>query len=146
MSLAQWTAEVAKMQGTYGAPINADEIKLVGIYLAATYGDAGSVTAADLALTGPAVGAKPPGPSSIDAQALLNDNGCLGCHSASKTIVGPAYREVAAKYKDDPQAITKLEASIRQGGAGRWGSVPMPAFGNLSEAQLKALAAYVLAQ
>jgi hypothetical protein len=51
MTLTQWTAEMAKMQHTYGAPIDDAEVKLLGIYLAATYGDASTVTAADRAMT-----------------------------------------------------------------------------------------------
>ena len=144
MSQAQWAAEVSKMQGTYGAQINATDIKLVGIYLAATYGDASTVPAADIALKNVAAGS--PQPSGIDAQALLNKNGCLACHSASQKIVGPAYHDVATKYKADPQAIAKIAASIRQGGTGQWGAVPMPAFSSLSEPELKALAEFVMAQ
>ena len=53
MTLTQWTAEMAKMQHTYGAPIDDAEVKLLGIYLAATYGDASTVTAADRAMTVP---------------------------------------------------------------------------------------------
>lgn len=53
MTKAQWTAEMVKMQHVYGAPINDAEIKLLGIYLAATYGDASTVTAEDRALTLP---------------------------------------------------------------------------------------------
>jgi hypothetical protein len=53
MTLTQWTAEMAKMQHTYGAPIDDTEVKLLGIYLAATYGDASTVTAADRAMTAP---------------------------------------------------------------------------------------------
>lgn len=52
MTLTQWTAEMVKMQHTYGAPIDDTEVKLLGIYLAVTYGDAGTVTAADRAMTG----------------------------------------------------------------------------------------------
>ena len=144
MNQAQWTAEVSKMQGTYGAQINATDIKLIGIYLAATYGDASTVPAADLALKNAAAGSQQS--TGIDAQALLNNNACLGCHSVSQKIVGPAYRDVAAKYKTDPEAITKIAASIRQGGTGRWGAVPMPAFPSLSEPELKALADFVMAQ
>jgi mono/diheme cytochrome c family protein len=55
MTKAQWTAEMVKMQHTYGAPIDETEIKLLGIYLAATYGDASTVTAEDRALTLPPV-------------------------------------------------------------------------------------------
>ena len=144
MNQSQWTAEVAKMQGTYGAQINPTDIKLIGIYLAATYGDASTVAATDLALKNAA--AESPKTTGINAQALLNKNACLGCHAVSQKIVGPAYRDVAAKYNADPQAIAKIAASIRQGGAGRWGAVPMPAFASLSEPELKALAVYVLAQ
>ena len=53
MTLTQWTAEMTKMQHTYGAPIGDTEVKLLGIYLAATYGDASTVTAADRAMTVP---------------------------------------------------------------------------------------------
>ena len=78
--------------------------------------------------------------------ALLNANACLSCHAIDQKIVGPGYREVAARYKGDAQALTKLEASIRQGSAGKWGPAPMPPFAALSEAQVKAIAAFVLAQ
>jgi cytochrome c551/c552 len=144
MDLAQWTAEATKMHATYGAPITADEIKLVGIYLTAAYGAAASVSAADLALSAPAASAA--AAQGEDAQALLSRNGCLGCHAAQQKIVGPAYRDVADKYRSDSQALAKLQASIREGGVGRWGSVPMPPFAGLSETQLKALAEYVLKQ
>ena len=53
MTLTQWTAEMTKMQHTYGAPIDDTEVKLLGIYLAATYGDASTVSAADRAMTAP---------------------------------------------------------------------------------------------
>lgn len=146
MNQIQWTAEVAKMHGTYGAPINDDEIKLVGTYLTATYGDATSVSADDLKLTAPAAAPNPDTPGAIDVQALLTQNACLRCHAVSQKIVGPAYHEVAAKYKGDPQAVSKLESSIRLGGSGKWGATLMPAFAALSEAQLKALAEFVLKQ
>ena len=84
--------------------------------------------------------------TAIDVQALLNANACLGCHAIDKKVVGPAYRDVAAKYKGDAQALAKLEASIRQGGVGKWGQVPMPPSASLSGAQAKALAEFVLKQ
>lgn len=151
MNQTQWTAEVAKMHGTYGAPIDDVEIRLVGIYLTSTYGDAKSVSAADLAV--PAQGTLPApnanavtAAGAIDVQALLTQNACLSCHAVSQKVVGPAYRDVAAKYKSDPQAASKLESSIRQGGSGRWGAAPMPAFAALSDAQLRALTEFVLKQ
>jgi len=145
MTVTQWTGEMAKMQHVYGAPIDDQEIKLLGVYLAATYGDAKSVTAADRALAAaPRAGGATAG--AIDVQALLNANACLGCHAVAQKIVGPAYHDVAAKYKADPNAVTRLQASIKAGGSGKWGQVPMPPFAQLTDAQLKALAEFVMKQ
>jgi len=155
MTVTQWTGEMTKMQHLYGAPIDDQEIKLLGVYLAATYGDAGSVTAADRALTAaptaapasaPAAGSRTATGGAIDVQALLNANACLGCHAVAQKIVGPAYHDVASKYKADPSAVTKLQASIKAGGSGKWGPVPMPPFAQLTDAQLKALAEFVMKQ
>lgn len=151
MNQSQWTAEVSKMHSTYGAPIDADEMRLVGIYLTATYGDAKSIAPADMlppagvTETGRAASASAP-TSAVDVQALLGANACLSCHAAKQKVVGPAYADVAAKYRTDPQAIAKIEASIRQGGVGRWGQVPMPPFAGLREPELKALAEFVMGQ
>jgi cytochrome c551/c552 len=144
MNQSQWTAEVTKMHNTYGAPITGEEIRLVGIYLTSSYGAPASITTADLALPTPAQSA--PVGQGEDAVALLNRNGCLACHASLQKVVGPAYREVAEKYRADPQAVVKLQTSIREGGVGRWGNVPMPSFARLSESQLKTLAEYVLKQ
>ena len=59
--------------------------------------------------------------------------------------MGPSYAEVAKKYASDKEAEAKLVASIRAGGAGKWGPVPMPAQPNLSEADAKILAQWILA-
>jgi cytochrome c551/c552 len=164
MTLTQWTAEVTKMQRMYGAPIDDNEVKLLGIYLAATYGDASSVSAADRALTAsqqsaktaavPAAVAAVARPAStgveaskaIDVQALLRANACLGCHAVTQKIVGPAFQDVAAKYRQDSNALSRLEASIKAGGAGKWGPAAMPPFANLTQEQLKALAGFVMKQ
>ena len=55
-------------------------------------------------------------------QALLNTNACLGCHATAQKMAGPAYHDGAAKYNADPNALTKLQASIRAGGLGEWGA------------------------
>ncbi|MGV8942867.1 c-type cytochrome [Thermomonas sp.] len=161
MNQAQWTAEMAKMQHSYGAPISDNEIKLLGVYLAATYGDGKDISAADLAaivtptttMDAPAAvrrgsSAAPADASAgaMDVQALLTDNACLGCHAVDQKIVGPAYHEVAAKYHADPNAITKLQASIKAGGVGKWGQVPMPAFAQLTDDEVRALATFVMQQ
>lgn len=160
MNQTQWTAEMAKMQHVYGAPISDTEVKQIGAYLAVVYGtakatdpsviaastsptpDAGATVAAPTA--GATAVAKPD--AAIDVQSLLAANACLSCHALTQKIVGPAYHDVAEKYKGDAQALTKLVVSIRGGGVGKWGQVPMPPFAGLSEVQAKALATYVLAQ
>jgi cytochrome c551/c552 len=146
MTKAQWTAEMTKMQHAYGAPISDDEVKLLGIYLTATYGDASTVSEADRAQQPVVVAPSANTAAPLDAQKLLADNGCLACHAIDKAIFGPAYRDVAAKYRSDPQAVAHVGASIVQGTAGKWGSSAMPAFANLNGEEAKALAEFVLKQ
>ena len=84
--------------------------------------------------------------ASVDAaaaKALASKNACMGCHAVDKKLVGPAYKDVAAKYKG--MDVAKLAASIKAGGAGKWGPVPMPAQAALSDNDAKTLAAWILA-
>jgi len=60
-------------------------------------------------------------------QALAQKSGCLACHSVDKKVLGPAYKDVAAKYKGDAGAEAKLVAKVKAGGSGVWGPMPMPA-------------------
>jgi cytochrome c len=62
-----------------------------------------------------------------DAKALAQKSGCLACHSVDAKILGPAYKDVAAKYKGDKGAEAKLVAKVKAGGSGVWGPMPMPA-------------------
>jgi len=78
-------------------------------------------------------------------QDLFKQSGCLACHSIDKQAIGPSYAEVAAKYRGDPFAATKLAEKIKKGGAGAWGKVPMPPHPALSEADLKTMVNYILA-
>jgi cytochrome c len=57
---------------------------------------------------------------------LLKKNSCTACHSIEKKIIGPSFKDVAAKYGGDKSAETKLAAKIKSGGGGVWGSMPMP--------------------
>jgi len=77
------------------------------------------------------------------ATALAQRNACLACHAVDRRMVGPSYREIATKYKG--MDVAKLAASIRAGGSGKWGPVPMPPQPRLSEADSRILAAWVLA-
>ena len=76
-------------------------------------------------------------------EALLKKNNCMACHAVDKKVVGPAYKDVAAKYKG--QAVgDRLAAKIRAGGSGVWGTMPMPANAQVSEADAKKMAAWIL--
>lgn len=71
---------------------------------------------------------------------------CVACHAVDKKMVGPAYRDVAARYKGQPDAAARLFAKVREGGAGVWGEIPMTPNDpdRISDADLKAVVAWVL--
>ena len=77
---------------------------------------------------------------------LAAKKNCLACHQVDKKLVGPSYKSVAAKYVGDKGAADTLAAKIMKGGSGVWGPVPMPANPQVSEAEAKQLAAWVLTQ
>lgn len=70
---------------------------------------------------------------------------CMSCHAVERKLVGPAYAEIAKKYAADKEAVAKLTESIKKGGSGKWGAIPMPAQPNLKEDEAKALATWILA-
>lgn len=76
--------------------------------------------------------------------ALAKKQGCLGCHAVKSQLVGPAYQAVAAKYGSDKATVTMLAQSIRQGGSGKWGETAMPPQAQVSEADAKKLAGWIL--
>lgn len=78
--------------------------------------------------------------------ALAQAKNCMACHAVDKKLVGPAYKEVAAKYASDKTAADKLAVKIMKGSQGVWGPVPMPANPQVSEAEAKKLASWVLTQ
>lgn len=78
------------------------------------------------------------------AEDLLKKNGCTACHSIDKKLVGPAYNEVAAKYKGDPKAAAMLFDKVKKGGSGVWGQVPMPPNAQVPDAELKTMLTYIL--
>jgi len=78
--------------------------------------------------------------------ALAKAKNCMACHAVEKKLVGPSFKDVAAKYANQKDANDKLAAKIVKGGSGVWGPLPMPANAAVSEADAKALAAWVLTQ
>lgn len=79
------------------------------------------------------------------AQEIANKNACMGCHQVDKKLVGPAFKDVAAKYKGDKNALATLTKKVKGGGSGVWGPVPMPANAAVSDADLKTVVEWVLA-
>jgi cytochrome c len=75
---------------------------------------------------------------------LAKSKNCLACHAVDKKLVGPAFKDVAARYTQ--KDVAQLAATIRKGGAGKWGPIPMPANPQVSEAEATALATWVLKQ
>jgi len=78
-------------------------------------------------------------------QALAQSKNCMACHAADKKLVGPSYKDVAAKYAGNASAADMLATKIIKGGAGAWGAIPMPANPQVNEAEARKLAAWILA-
>ena len=83
--------------------------------------------------------------SDAGAPQLLAKYNCQACHAVDKKIVGPSFKDVAAKYADDATAPAKLAEKIKSGGSGVWGSTPMPP-NNVPDADLETIVTWVLAQ
>jgi cytochrome c len=77
---------------------------------------------------------------------LAKKHACFACHAVDKKLVGPAYKDVAAKYRNDKQAEAKLVEKVKKGGTGVWGQVPMPPNASVPDADVRALVKWVLSQ
>lgn len=75
---------------------------------------------------------------------LAQKKNCMACHAVDKKLVGPSFKEVAAKYAGDKEATAKLSTKVLKGGSGVWGQIPMPANPQVSEAEAKQLVTWVL--
>ncbi len=103
---------------------------------------AAAVSLAGLALI--ASGAAHAALDNAKALALMQKNGCAACHAIDKKIVGPAYVEVAAKYKDDKNAVPMLAKKVKDGSTGVWGPIPMPPNSTVSQADITDLVTWIL--
>lgn len=77
---------------------------------------------------------------------LAKAKNCMACHAVANKLVGPAFKDVAAKYAGQKDAESKLVQKVIKGGSGAWGAIPMPANPQVSEADAKTLVKWVLAQ
>jgi len=88
-------------------------------------------------------GAANAAPDAAKAKQLAQKYNCLACHAEDKKLVGPAYKEIAKKYKGDAGAAKKLEAKVKAGGGGVWGTIPMPP-NNVPEAEINTIVEWIL--
>lgn len=79
-----------------------------------------------------------------EAEALAQKSACLTCHKVDAKLIGPAYKDVAAKYAGDPKAKETLFNSVKNGSSGKWGQVPMPPNVNVKDEDIKKLVDWVL--
>ncbi len=82
--------------------------------------------------------------NALASEALAKKHNCLACHAVDKKLVGPSYVEIAAKYKGQKDAETKLVDKVKKGGSGAWGQIPMPPNASVPEADVKTLVKWVL--
>lgn len=80
------------------------------------------------------------------SEQLAKKHNCLACHTVDKKMVGPSYKDVAAKYRGDKAAAAKLAAKVKNGGQGVWGNVPMPPNTAVPDADVNALVKWILSQ
>lgn len=138
LSLKGWTAEVTKMKQKYGAQFSTNEIAPIAYYLAFNYGTETNPPPAAIAQT-----AQEAAPT-VSVEKLATMYGCLSCHKQDVKFIGPAYKDVRAKYLHDPDAIAKICNQIHHGGTGKWGSAIMPPFTMVSDAEAKRLAEWIM--
>lgn len=101
------------------------------------------MTKASWAIVAAALTAALAAPAQAD-EALATAKNCMSCHKVDKKLVGPSYKEVAAKYAGQAGAVDKIAGKIMKGGSGVFGAIPMPANTQVNDAEAKKLAAWVL--
>ena len=84
-------------------------------------------------------------PALADLQ-LATAKNCMACHAVDKKLVGPSYKDIAAKYAGQKDAVAKLSAKVIKGGSGVWGPVPMPANAQVSPEEATKLVTWIMTQ
>ena len=135
LSRGEWADNLRNMKER-GTPMTEAEMAVILDYLAAYYNR-----------EKPAPAPSPDTLVSADPmQQLLDRNACSGCHALDKRVVGPSFREIAARYAAENKSVLSLAKKVREGGKGAWGPVPMPANTTVSEADARTLVGWILKQ
>jgi cytochrome c551/c552 len=138
---AFWKGSVQKMQQKYGAPIADAQVEPLVDYLTKNYG----IMTNGATASAPVAAQTPNAPSATsDGPQIAMKYGCLTCHGTKAKILGPAYKDIAAKYKTDSEATAKIEQQIHKGGSGKWGPMIMPPFPQVSAEETKVLSDWIL--
>ena len=129
-----------------GAPVAPGEIAPIVDYLFTYYGRNDDGSPRPRPAGAPAASAAPAATGSRDVQTLLAAYGCTGCHAMDSKVVGPSFRDVARRFGSEAGGAERVARRIRDGGAGDWGSIPMPPHPAINDAELRSLVAWVFAQ
>lgn len=143
---------------SYGGVLGVDGVWLIVAYLKSqpvpdivpttNYEELAKPVAATVASAAPAPGtpASAPADASLagDPRAKLARYNCTACHAIDHKVVGPAFRDVAAKYRGQAGAAERLEAKVKNGGSGVWGDIPMPANPTVPDADLREIVQWIL--
>src|SRR5205814_173523 len=121
-----------------GAQLPEEQVAPLVDYLAKNYGTETNSTEAAKATSAAQISMPVPVHSDSPGEAVALRFACFGCHSVTNKLVGPPYKEVAAKYQRDPEAYARISEQIHKGGSGKWGPVIMPPFPMITEAETKA--------
>lgn len=77
---------------------------------------------------------------------LAQANGCMTCHQIDKKILGPSYKDVAAKYRGNAGAEAAMVKKVKEGGKGAWGEMAMPPNAHVKDADIQVIVKWILAQ
>lgn len=140
LSRGEWEDNIENMIKR-GAPMAPAEVPIILEYLSTYYNRDKPAPPPDPSAAGHGLSG-----SADPVTRLLNAHACVACHTLDKRVVGPSFREVAAKFAGDKDAAAKLMKKVREGGVGNWGKVPMPPNPAVPEADLKQMVAWILQQ
>jgi cytochrome c len=96
------------------------------------------------AVAAAALGASAQAADAKAAEALAQQSGCLACHTVEKKLVGPSYKEIADRYRNDKGAEANLFKKVKEGGKGAWGDIPMTPNAHVKDQDIKTIVQWIL--